>query len=77
VHLAGGDLTIVGSGAPAPYVRQLTLDGRAWPRPWLSWDDVAGGARLAFALAETPSPRWGSAPRHAPPSFGPRAALPR
>jgi predicted alpha-1,2-mannosidase len=76
VHLAGGDLAIAATGAPAPYVRRLVVDGRRWDRPWLLFDDVAGGARLTFALAAAPT-RWGAARLHAPPSFGPRAPFPR
>jgi predicted alpha-1,2-mannosidase len=79
VHLAGGNLAIHAPAASpgVPYVRGLRVDGRRWDRPWLAFDAVGCGARLDFDLGPDPSPRWGAARPHEPPSFGPRARFPR
>ncbi|HEX2085506.1 MAG TPA: GH92 family glycosyl hydrolase, partial [Solirubrobacteraceae bacterium] len=53
-----------------PVVRALRVDGTAHHASWLTWRDVASGARLRFTLGERPS-GWGTAP---PPSFGPAAS---
>ncbi|MEX2194221.1 MAG: GH92 family glycosyl hydrolase [Thermoleophilaceae bacterium] len=76
VHLPGGDLTITAPAAArdAPFVQRLELNGSRWSKPWLRLRQVARGGELAFDLGGEPSPRWGSAPSDAPPSFGPDAA---
>jgi predicted alpha-1,2-mannosidase len=76
VHLAKGDLTIIGHGAArdAPYVRRLTLDGTNHHQPWLRLADVAHGGTLAFDLTRDAHPSWGSSAGASPPSFGPRDA---
>jgi predicted alpha-1,2-mannosidase len=58
--------------APArPYVAGLELGGSTHKSPWLRFRKLRGGGTLDFALAAEPT-RWGSAPKLAPPSFGPR-----
>jgi predicted alpha-1,2-mannosidase len=68
----GNSITVRAPAAAvdAPYVHAVTVDGRAWSRPWLPEDFVARGGELVFELATTPHPSWGAAPEHAPPSFG-------
>jgi putative alpha-1,2-mannosidase len=72
VHLAGGDLTITGSGAArdTPYVTGLRVNGAARTQPWLRLSDVASGGRLAFDLSSTPA----DLPGGPPPSYGPASA---
>jgi predicted alpha-1,2-mannosidase len=64
----GGELVIdAPDAAPdAPYVRALALDGEPIERSWLTWDELAGGATLAFDLG-TEATDWAAAYR--PPSF--------
>ena len=71
VTLAGGDLHIVAPAAAddAPYVHALALDGASWPRAWIPWSSLAGGATLDFTLASDPDPSWAADPNGAPPSF--------
>ena len=78
LHLAGGDVAIraPAAAAGAPYVRRLTLDGRRWERPWVPFDALACGARLAFDLAHTPG-RWGTKRPLAPPSYPSGSRFPR
>ena len=64
------DITISAPAASADnaYVHAVTLDGRAWPRSWVSY--AAGKPiRLAFSLGSKPDTRWASAPADAPPSY--------
>jgi predicted alpha-1,2-mannosidase len=63
--------------AAAPYVRSLSIDGRPYPRPWISYCALASGADLSFALAARPDRGWGASSAAAPPSFGPRSPMPR
>ena len=76
-HLPGGDLVISATGAApdAPYVRRLTRDGHRHARPWLSYDEIRCGARLAFTLVAAPSETWGRKRRAVPPSFAARARI--
>jgi predicted alpha-1,2-mannosidase len=68
VRLGGGrDLVITGSGG-GPYVHGMTLGGRAWQRPWVTFGELARGARLDFALGGVPDRSWGASPAAAPPS---------
>jgi predicted alpha-1,2-mannosidase len=71
VHLPGGaKLTISAPNAAAgtPYVRGLTVNGRAWNRAYLDYSDLARGANLDFDLSAAPDPSWASGVAAAPPS---------
>jgi predicted alpha-1,2-mannosidase len=77
IRLAGGGaITINGRGAAgnAPYVQSLQLDGRAWPKTYLTSDQYRRGATLTFDLGTAANTSWGSAPDAAPPSDGTGAA---
>ncbi len=54
-----------------PYVRQLSIDGHPWMRPWVALPQN-GSLHLAFTLAARPNRAWGSAPADAPPSYAPK-----
>jgi len=47
----------------------MTLNGRAWNKPWFNHADIADGATLVFNMGPSPNPAWGSAPDAAPPSM--------
>ena len=62
VNLANGQtLHIVGQGAAAdaPYVQQLSLNGKVYTSTWLAWDQLSGGATLEFTLGAAPT-AWGT-----------------
>jgi predicted alpha-1,2-mannosidase len=66
------DIRAPQAGPKRPYVAGLELDGVAHRAPWLRFRQLRRrGATLEFRLATAPQ-RWGSAPKLAPPSFGPR-----
>lgn len=69
----GAPIRILASGAAgdAPYVRALSVNGRATSRPWLSENFVREGGELRFSLSSTPDTDWGLAPGDAPPSYAP------
>jgi predicted alpha-1,2-mannosidase len=69
--------TVAISPARAPYIDGLSIDGRAFNRPWTMWCALRRGARLDFRLSLHPNRRWGSSARSSPPSFGPDRAMPR
>jgi predicted alpha-1,2-mannosidase len=69
--------TVALSPAHAPYIDGLRFNGRRHARPWITWCELSRGARLDFQLAPRPNRRWGSSATAAPPSFGPRRALPK
>ncbi|MGH7989703.1 MAG: GH92 family glycosyl hydrolase, partial [Limisphaerales bacterium] len=50
LHLPNGDVTILGQGAAddAPYVQSLTVNGRAWNKPWMRFQNIAHGGTLAY-----------------------------
>jgi predicted alpha-1,2-mannosidase len=65
------------SPALAPYVQSLRLNGHAYAKPWTTYCALARGATLSFQLGRQPNRRWGASAAVAPPSFGPRASMPR
>jgi predicted alpha-1,2-mannosidase len=71
VHLAGGDITIIGKGAmkDAPYVHNLRVNGQAWNKPWFSYFNISHGGTLVYDLSTTPDIHWGSNPSDTPPSY--------
>lgn len=75
VRRARGTITIVGRGAgrSRPHVHALRVNGRAHRRPWIAFEDIARGGRLAFTLGQAPG-TWGAAPGDEPPSFPPEQA---
>ena len=68
-----GTVTIDAPAARAdrPFVHSMSIDGRAWNRPWLRWRHVRHGAKIGFELSDQPDRSWGSSPADAPPSFAP------
>ncbi|MGN6374470.1 MAG: GH92 family glycosyl hydrolase [Sphingomonas sp.] len=69
----GGKITITAAGAAedAPYVQNLSVDGKPSQRLWLPESFVKNGGTLAFTVGSTPDKNWGANPGDAPPSFGP------
>ncbi len=65
------------TAAAAPYVRSMSLNGRAYGRPWTTYCALARGGRLAFRLGPRPNRKWGDSPSAVPPSFGPHRGMPR
>lgn len=62
IDLEGGKaLTITSTGGnreSAYYVQSLKVNGKAWDKSWVTWEDVfAKGGRLDFVLGEEPV-RW-------------------
>lgn len=71
LHLRYGDVIIKGdhAGDDAPYVQNLTVNGRPWNKPWIRFSDISHGGTLSYELGQTPNPVWGSKPGDAPPSY--------
>jgi predicted alpha-1,2-mannosidase len=71
VRLARGTLDIRAprAGGDRVAVAGVRFDGRPWPRTWLTWDDIAHGGTLRFALTDRPTSAWGTRRAAAPPSF--------
>lgn len=67
-------LTVTGHG---PYIRSLSLDGRTYRRPWISYCELAAGADLEYSLAPHPDRRWGAAAAVSAPSYGPQRRMPK
>jgi predicted alpha-1,2-mannosidase len=71
LHLPHGDVTIIGRGAraDAPYVHAITVNGKSWTKPWMTYSDIEHGGTLVYKLSSTPDKTWGSASSEAPPSY--------
>ena len=69
----GATITIdaKGAAADAPYVHNLSIDGKPSTQLWLPESFVKTGGTLDYALSGTPDKNWGAATADAPPSFGP------
>lgn len=62
-------ITASGAAANAPYVRSLRLNDKPYDSTWLSYEQIADGGTLRFALSKTPNVRWATAASSVPPSF--------
>lgn len=71
LHLPHGNVTIVGKSArdDAPYVHAVTVNGKKWSRPWITYADIEHGGVITYSLSATPDRSWGSDPMSAPPSY--------
>jgi predicted alpha-1,2-mannosidase len=71
LHLAHGDVTIEANGTAegAPYIQSLTVNGKAWNKPWIRFSDISHGGRLVYQLGATPNTKWGNDTTNAPPSY--------
>jgi predicted alpha-1,2-mannosidase len=50
------------------YIQSAKLNGKAWNKPWFSWDDIKNGGILILEMGSRPDYTWGSDPSAAPPS---------
>ncbi|WP_205697199.1 GH92 family glycosyl hydrolase [Conexibacter sp. SYSU D00693] len=76
LRLAGGtvDIRAPKASAGTPYVVRATKGGKRLSRAWLSYDELAKGAKLRFDLSADPGQRWATGAGAAPPSYGGAAA---
>ena len=52
----------------APFVQDMTLNGKLYDGAWIPWDKIKSGGTLRFRLGIRASP-WGQKPSVPPPSF--------
>jgi putative alpha-1,2-mannosidase len=72
IHMENGkDFMIVArnNSAKNVYIQSATLNGTTWNKPWFSYSDIAGGAKLVLNMGPEPNKSWGNAPDAAPPSM--------
>lgn len=79
LHLGRHRLTITAPGAhdTTPYVHALTVGGRRYGRPWISFAALVHEHSLRFTLGSEPDRTWGASARDIPPSFPTTAAVPQ
>lgn len=75
----GHSITVIGTHAPEPFIRQAHLaigSGRAhtWHKPWIPATALTENATLSIELGGRPDKAWGAAAAQAPPSFSGGAA---
>jgi predicted alpha-1,2-mannosidase len=80
VTLASGKTLTVAApkaSAQAMYVNGLTVNNKAWNKPWLSYADLTSGGTLTYDLSTIANQKWGADPSAVPPSdrTGERSAL--
>lgn len=71
IHLANGDLTIIGTNAAtaAQYVQNLSVNGQPSNVSWIRFADFINGGTLAYNMGGSPNTNWGSNLLQAPPSY--------
>ncbi|MGB7189537.1 MAG: glycoside hydrolase domain-containing protein, partial [Acidobacteriaceae bacterium] len=52
-----------------PYIQSVQLDGKAYVRNWIPFQDMTRGAKLRFALGAEPNRSWGAKAEDLPPSL--------
>ena len=58
-----------------PYIGAATLDGQAYTRSYLEFDDIIKGGELKLAMQSEPEPKFGAAPSDRPHSSLGRSAV--
>ncbi|KUL29498.1 GH92 family glycosyl hydrolase [Actinoplanes awajinensis] len=71
----GGNITINGGSATAPYVQSLSVDGTSTTHNYLRYPDIANGGTISYEMGSSPSV-WGTGSGDVPPSFGDGADQP-
>ncbi len=61
----------------APYIRAMSINGRANDRPWTTYCALARGGTISYQLGPSPVRGWGASKADLPPSYGPRRKPPR
>jgi putative alpha-1,2-mannosidase len=59
-----------------PYIHGLKVHGRAWTRPWITYQTLASARTLDYHLSASPDRSWGSSGHAMPPSFSTDAVAP-
>lgn len=57
------------AGAKAPYIQQMSINGRQSSKLWLDWNMLHNGGVLNFEMGSKPNKAWGSSINDAPPSY--------
>jgi len=72
----GKTLTIeAANNAPGNvYIQSVTLNGKAWDKPWFPREALQAGGTVRFVMGPTPNQQWGTAKANAPFSMGAPAA---
>ena len=73
IHLANGKVLAVHARRQQPgagFISGMTVDGKAWDRPWLGSQMVMAGGTIDETLVTRSSTAWGTARADAPPSYG-------
>lgn len=50
------------------FIQSVTMNGKVWPRSWLTHADILAGGELHFCMGNTPNKEWASAQADRPPS---------
>jgi putative alpha-1,2-mannosidase len=51
------------------YIQSATLNGKPFPRTWISQKEITEGGTLIFEMGPEPNKKWGTKPDDAPPSM--------
>ncbi|MCL5283679.1 MAG: GH92 family glycosyl hydrolase [Armatimonadetes bacterium] len=51
------------------YIEKVSLNGKAWERPWISLKDIEDRGRLYYRLGHNPNKSWGVSEKVRPPSL--------
>jgi predicted alpha-1,2-mannosidase len=74
IHMGNGkDLDIIARNNSDKniYIQSATLNEKPWNKPWFSYSDIAGGAKLILQMGPVPNKLWGATLDAAPPSMSP------
>lgn len=69
--LAGGKtltITAKNNSQANKYIQRVTLNGKPYPKSYITHQDLTRGGQLIFEMGPTPSPTWGVAPADRPKS---------
>ncbi len=73
MHLPNGkNFTVITRNASGknPYIQSLKLNGKAYDKTYISYQDIMNGATLEFTMGPKPNNNWGVKPSSRPPLSG-------
>lgn len=54
------------NASDCPYIQSAKLNGKAFTRTWLTFDELTGGGVLRYEMGKQPNKNWGIKPEDRP-----------
>ena len=69
IHFENGKKLVIeakNNASDCPYIQSAKLNGKAFTRTWLTFDELTGGGVLRYEMGKQPNKNWGIKPEDRP-----------